>query len=597
MPTPEKEANAQSTTATNVPRLTPIKPAQKPITPSGGYSVHEMEVTRNGHKFHPGVWLHNTRTTREGAEIISHEWICGPLHVDAITRSQSCSEGYGRLLRFTNLDGSELTWAMPSDLLAGRPEQIVSVLYSRGLKIDYSRRTKIVTYIASQYPLRRVISAAATGWLSSELFITPLDSIGKGDAIFQSESSADGEYGKAGTLDGWRQTIGATLPDNPLLQLGLGAALAGTLLAPLRIYSGCGFHLLWDSSNGKTTIVMCAASVWGHGNRFMRKWAGTASGLEGISALRNDCLVALDELGQANPATVGEVVYAVVDGIGKQRAERTGAARKLRRWLAVLLSSGEITLETKMREAGKLVRAGQEIRLVTVSAGRTYGAWDNLHGYPEGEILSDALQKASGTNYGHAGPEFVRQLIERGDTEKLPELLDEIQKRFHPTSGQSARVARHFAILALALELATTYGLFPLAAGEGTTSMMALFEGWQAGRGKGPSEDRQILRAISDFLDRHGGSRFQSVGAGAEVVRDRAGYWERTERGRVYLFTRSGLHEATSGFELTRVLRALDSVNAITKKEPGKLQHRKRLPDGSNPGLYWIDPACLEDVG
>jgi len=360
---------------------------------------------------------------------------------------------------------------------------------------------------------------------------------------------------------------------------------------------------LWDSSNGKTTIVMCSASVWGHGNRFMRKWAASGSGLEGLSALRNDCLVPLDELGQANPAIVGEVVYAIVDGVGKQRAERTGAARTIRRWLAILLSSGEITLETKMREAGKLIRAGQEVRLVTVSAGRTYGAWDNLHGYPSGQALSDALQKTIGLHYGHAGPEFVRQLIERGDTEKLPGLLDAIQKYFHPTSGQAARVAKNFAILALALELATTYGLLPLAEGEGTTSMVSLFEGWQAERGEGPSEDRQILRAIADFIDRHGSSRFQLIdhrGSSrpqSEAVRDRAGYWEQTDSGRIYLFTRTGLQEATCGFELTRVLRTLDSAGALSKKEPGKKMHRKRLPDGSTQGLYWIDPARLEHVG
>lgn len=588
--------------------VTPLPLAKKTSIPKNGYSVHDAVVTHNGQEFGPGVWSHRSFKDTEGVEESTHEWLCGPLHVDAITRNQACSEGYGRLLRYTNLDGKELTWAMPSELLAGRPERIVSTLLNRGLRIDHYQQREVVSYIASQHPQRRVISTSTTGWVGAELYITPLESVGKGDAIFQSESTADGEYGRAGTLEGWKRSIGEILPGNPLFQLGLGAALAGTLLAPLRAYSGCGFHLLWDSSNGKTTIVMCSASVWGHGNRFMRKWAASGSGLEGLSALRNDCLVPLDELGQTNPAIVGEVVYAVVDGVGKQRAEPTGAARKIRRWLAILLSSGEITLETKMREAGKLVRAGQEVRLVTVSAGRTYGAWDNLHDYPSGQALSDALQKASGVHYGHAGPEFVRQLIERGDTKKLPGLLDEIQKHFHPTSGQAARVAKNFAVLALALELATIYGLLPLAEGEGTTSMVSLFEGWQAERGEGPSEDRQILRAIADFIDRHGSSRFQlinyhnssrnqSVRAAAEAVRDRAGYLEQTGSGRIYLFTRSGLQEATCGYELTRVLRTLDSARALIKKEPGKKTHRKRLPDGSIPGLYWIDPARLEHLG
>ena len=261
----------------------------------------------------------------------------------------------------------------------------------------------------------------------------------------------------------------------------------------------------------------------------------------------------------------------------------------------MLLSSGEVTLETKMSEAGKRIHAGQEVRLVTVSSGRKYGAWDALHGHPSGAALSDSLKKASTTHYGHAGPAFVRALIESGKLDQLPAMLETIRMHFHAEPGQSARVGERFAIVALALELATTYGLLPLTKGEGTASMVKLFNGWLVERGTGPSEDRQILRTISDFLDRHGGTRFQSVNACAEAVRDRAGYWEQSGTGsaRIYLFTRGGLQEATQGYELTRVLRTLDSVGAITKKEPGKMQHRKRLPDGSNPGLYWIDPARL----
>ncbi|PKM00742.1 MAG: hypothetical protein CVV19_02260, partial [Gammaproteobacteria bacterium HGW-Gammaproteobacteria-9] len=67
--------------------------------------------------------------------------------------------------RFTNLDGKDLSWALPSELLAGRPERIVSTLFNRWLKIDHSQQREIVSYIASQHPRRRVISTATTGWL------------------------------------------------------------------------------------------------------------------------------------------------------------------------------------------------------------------------------------------------------------------------------------------------------------------------------------------------------------------------------------------------------------------------------------------------
>lgn len=575
----------------NVIELIPEADGAKLVRPC--YRVYDHGTTLDGVKLRPGVWFHGTKSDGED-DRPTNEWLCGPLHVEAITRSESKDADYGRLLRFRNMDNRELTWAMPGELLAGRPEAILSVLFRMGLEVEQRRRARVVEYIAAQHPRKRITAATTTGWHGPELFITPTGNIGNGEAIYQADSAADGDYGKAGTLAGWREGIGAMLPGNPLLQLGIGTALAGPLLQQLRINSGGGFHLLWDSSNGKTTVVQCASSTWGHGVNFTLKWNATANGLEGIAALRNDCLLALDELGQADPRYVGDVVYSVADGIGKQRAGRTGAARITKRWRVMLLSSGEITLETKMSEGGKRIKAGQEVRLVTVSAGRTFGAWDNLHDHPTGASLSDSLKRASVTHYGHAGPEFVRELIESGDLKNLPAMLEGIKANFPAEPGQSARVAERFAIVALALELAVGVGLLPMASGEGIASMVELFKGWQAGRGEGPSEDGQILKALGDFIDRHGGARFQSVETGADEVRDRAGYWESTATGRLYLFTRSGLEEAVKGFDLARVLRALDSVGAIAKKEPGKQQHRKRLPDGSNPGLYWINPARLE---
>lgn len=557
---------------------------------------YDHATTLDGKQLKPGTWHHGNKRDADGNLTPVDEWLCGPLHVEAVTRCESKKADYGRLLRFRNLDDCWLTWAMPGELLAGQPADVLRVLFNMGLKIAHRHRARVVEYIAEQSPKRRVTAATSTGWHGPELFITPLENIGKGDAIHQAESNADGDYGKAGTLDGWRDGIAALLPGNPIQQLAIGTALAGPLLEPLNVHTGGGFHLLWDSSNGKTTAVLCAASAWGHGAHFTLKWNATANGLEGIAALRNDGLLALDELGQADPRYVGDVVYSVADGIGKQRAGRSSAARRVRRWRVMLLSSGEVTLETKMAEVGKRIRAGQEVRLVTVSAGRTFGAWDKLHGHPSGASLSDALKRASSTHYGHAGPEFVRLLIESGDIGKLPEMLDTIRAHFPATPGQLARVAERFAIVALALEMAAGMELLPLAQGEATASMVGLFEGWSGERGEGPSEDRQILRAIADFIDRHGGSRFQSVKEGADEVRDRAGYWEKSGDEHLYLFTSDGLKEATQGFELARVGRALDSVGAFAKKEVGKYQHRKRLPDGRSPGLYWINPTRLDSV-
>ena len=102
-------------------------------------------------------------------------------------------------------------------------------------------------------------------------------------------------------------------------------ALAGPLLEPLGLDS-FGLHLRGASSSGKTTALRVAASVWG-GPGVLTTWRSTSNGLEGMAALRNSTMLALDELGQATAAEVGEVVYMFANGQGKARARRSGAAR------------------------------------------------------------------------------------------------------------------------------------------------------------------------------------------------------------------------------------------------------------------------------
>lgn len=563
------------------------------------YQVYDRAIQNGDRMLRRGVWYHGFRKEK-GEQIPLDTWVCDPLHVDAITRNETRDGNYGRLLRFMNADHRWLTWAMPMHSLAGTVDGVIGELLAMGLHINNTKRHLVANYISEARPTRTVIATTSTGWHGSQLFITPGRNIGTGDAIYQNESKVDGDYAHAGTLQDWQRGIAAMLPGNPLLQLGIGTALAGTLLQPLKHQSSGGFHLQADSSNGKTTIVNCASSVWGHGTNFTLKWNATSNGMEGIACLRCDTLLALDELGEANGQEAGNVVYSLTDGIGKQRAARTGTAKRTARWRVMLLSSGEISLETKMREAGKQIRAGQEVRLVNVSSHRQFGAWDNLHSHPDGASLADALKQTSVTHYGHAGPEFVRQLIDGNLLPSLSQRLERIQHQFPHTTGQAARVAERFALVALALELASEMRLLPLAADEGCHSMLALYKEWLQHHGTGPSEDRQILQAALDFIEKHGHSRFASLrGNKGElpIMRDLAGYWEEHPiHGRLYLFTSGGLREAIPGFERGRVIKALQTAGAIARKDSGRNQTTSTLPDSTKAKLYCINPAQLQEA-
>ena len=87
-------------------------------------------------------------------------------------------------------------------------------------------------------------------------------------------------------------------------------------------------------------------------------------------------------------------------------------------------------------------------------------------------------------------------------------------------------------------------GEFP---GEDKRPCYRVYDDW-CGPDRGPED----LRAVADFIARHGDSRFSVKGDTGAIVRERAGWWTDTVDGRVYLFTAAGLREATQGHDFGR---------------------------------------------
>lgn len=101
---------------------------------------------------------------------------------------------------------------------------------------------------------------------------------------------------------------------------------AGALL-DLATEDGGGFHLLGGSSNGKTSTLKVAASVWGRPDRYTRTWRATSNALEGLASMHNDGALILDEITQIDPKEVGNAAYMLANGEGKNRSGRTGIAK------------------------------------------------------------------------------------------------------------------------------------------------------------------------------------------------------------------------------------------------------------------------------
>jgi putative DNA primase/helicase len=372
----------------------------------------------------------------------------------------------------------------------------------------------------------------------------------KASVIFQSGERGHEEHGQKGTLDGWRAEVAARAVGNPLFALGLSAAFAGPMLACCNAEGG-GLHFVGDSSTGKTTILEAAASVWGGAN-YRRSWRATANGMEGAAALFNDCLLALDEISECDPREVGNIVYSLGNGRGKQRAGRTGAARAVTRWQAFIVSTGERTIATTMAEGGHRFKAGQSVRLLDIPTARQHGCFDVLHDHASGAALSDAIKRAAVTHYGRPGRAFLERLThdQRDFAARLEILKGLPDFNRQDFEGQDKRAAGRFALLALAGELATEYGLTGWPEGEAVKAAVIGFNAWRSLRGRGNDERRQILQRVSDFIERHGDGRFSDAdGTRESQTRDRAGWWRDTQDGRLYLFTAEGMREALKGFD------------------------------------------------
>ncbi len=468
-----------------------------------------------------GVWYHGLKPGKKDEPPQPFdEWLCSPLLVEAVTRTPEGSD-YGRLLRY-RVEGRWRIWNMPMRLLGGDPAELRRELLAAGVEMDHRNPRRLFDYLTSLTPRRRIHAALEVGW-HGKAFVLPDCVFGEADIHFQSESALVADYAAAGTLQTWQTRIARPAIRNKPLTFAISAALAGPLLHPVH-KQGAGFHFMGGSSCGKTTSLQAAASVWGP-PPLVRNWRATANGLEAAAAEASDLCLILDEIGECTPKDVGRVVYALGNGTGKSRATQKGYARRVRRWRTVLLSSGERTLDSILREAGERVTAGQEVRLLSLPAdGFAHGAFDELHGHANGADIANAIKSAASETYGTAGRAWLAWLAEHlaapwADT--LRRMADSLQ----PENGQEARAAEAFALVAMAGEKAIEAGILPWEPGEAVAAVREMWERWREQRGQGPAELRQVVEALSGFIARYE-DRFENLDMEhpGRPIHDRAGY-------------------------------------------------------------------------
>lgn len=544
-------------------------------------------------------------TDKDGNEL-SPRWICSPLSIVAMTRDAKSGE-WGRLLEWRDADHVPHQWAMPLELLQGDGSDVRRELARLGLSIAPGKaaRELLASYLQVWPVEARARCVDRLGWHGG-VFVTPAESIGQDGEIvvFQNAHAIEPAYSVAGTVEEWRDSVGRLAAGNSRLVFALSVAFAGALADVVGEDSG-GFHFRGASSSGKTTALKVAASVWGDPSAYPRLWRATANGLEGLAALHNDGLLILDELSQIDPKEAGEAAYLLANGQGKARASRTGTARAAARWRLLFLSAGEESLSALMARAGRKANAGQEIRLADIEAdaGAGMGVFEVLHEQPSPAALALGVKDAATRYHGAAGLAWLRCIV--ADRFKLADFIADGIKQFveecvpADAAGQVLRVARRFALVAVAGELATHYGLTGWQEGEAISAARKCFAVWlESFGGTGNREERAMFAQVRAFFEAHGASRFEDVTATTnQRIPNRAGFYRTDANGarEFMVLPEAFKRDVCQGFDVKTVTAALLKAGWLQPSRDGKTAQKPRLPGLGPTRCYVFTGRMWED--
>lgn len=555
-----------------------------------------------------GVYYVPTARDKESGEWVegAPEWVCSPLHVEALTRDHAGGE-WGRLLVFPDRDSTEHRWAMPSAMLAKDGAEVREVLLAQGLEItaDPNRRRRLVEFIQGAEPGRFARCVTRAGW-HADAFVLPACTIGSdgGEAlVFQSAAPGDHKLSVVGSLEDWRSHLSAPCAGNSRLVLALSAAFAAPCLH-LAGLEGGGLHLRGPSSCGKSTALAVAASVYGP-PEYRREWRATDNALESVAALHCDALLPLDEIGQLESKHAAAVAYLLSNGQGKSRSRRDGSLRAPATWRVLFLSCGEIGLGDLIADAGGKQRAGMEVRVVDVAAdaGAGLGLFERLPDGMSAGAFADALKAAAAAHHGTAFPAFLRALV--GDLERARRFLRAAVDRLGAelvagdAAGQVRRVAQRFAMTAAAGELATAHGITGWPEGAAEQAARVCFGAWLSARGgKGESEPREMLRQVQAFLELHSDGRFTPMARAdddrAPKTLMRAGWRVENADGlEHWVLPEVWRREVCKGFDSAEVARVL-AARGLLKREGNCFTRRERIKGGESVRVYRLLPGMLE---
>jgi hypothetical protein len=308
------------------------------------------------------------------------------------------------------------------------------------------------------------------------------------------------------------------------------------LIVDLLGLSSCGINFSGRTSLGKTTAQRLAVSAWSSpkssNNGLLRSWRSTENAIEVQARNASGTVFVPDEMAHQDGVTVGRVLYSLAGDIGKARMRSDSSLRESYTWSIFALFSGEKPLEQKVREDGGQWTGGMAVRFPDIDVG-------DVNPRVSGETIRAIEQIFH--HYGHAGPEFVRRLLESGLHQKPDELRKRIAVMSEKLAGDNAdgakiRAAIPFAVISIAGALSQDWSVLPAEAEVAGAVAWAWDHFCRSSDALALNPEQQAIANIQQFVNERWDVTIKTARSGASTNNREAVGWYDDKT--VYLLTR-----------------------------------------------------------
>ena len=350
-------------------------------------------------------------------------------NLDAPFHSNNASEGVAYIAAFEDANSSVLPEALVSPVMGWcGTEASLSFLWGR----HQVRGDGVMSSGA-------VEETPPSRWRTGQVHLLPSDA--------GLRAAAEG-FHAAGTFSEWVNVVREAVP-YPRVMLGIFASMIPPLMRFLPALSNFVLDFSGVTSQGKTTALRAAASVWGcpdeRGGGILYTWDVTLVFAERIAALCDYLPVLLDDTKRARRREdVGRHVYNHASGVGRGRGSLQSVQRTTRTH-SVLISTGEESITSFTNDGG--------------TRARCICLWGSPLGGTD-EATVDVVRRLNAgvmAHYGHLGPAIVQQLAgdeaARADIRRVYAAKLDLWTKAAGPNGVASRAAQYVAALALAEEL------------------------------------------------------------------------------------------------------------------------------------------------